>query len=224
MTAAALLAVATAMVLVRVGWQGPRGVAALGWALGATALIALLVQDGAWGLSVGMVVGMAVALAFVLYAGWTSPMRNVRAPREKPAISIPHHRRDLARRLAVFALAVPVAFAAAQWLAFGIQAAFRGGAALDHDREFGDARIVGRHRDRGAIGAVVARDSPGAEAARVGRAGACLRIDRGFGGSFRPRPARDRARFGARGGFERDGGVVGRAGVAAGAAGRRCEQ
>jgi hypothetical protein len=133
MTAAAILAVAAAMLLVRVGWQGPRGVAALGWALGATALIVLLVQDGAWGLSVGMVAGMAVALTFVLHAGWTSPTRNVRAPREVPAISIPHHRRDLARRLAVFALAVPIAFAAAQWLAFGIQAAFRGGAALDGD-------------------------------------------------------------------------------------------
>lgn len=133
MTALALLAVAAAMLLVRIGWQGPRGVAPLGWALGTAALIALVVRDGAWGLSVGIVAGMAVALGFVLHAGWTSPVRRARAPREAPAISIPHHRRDLVRRLAVFALSVPVAFAAAQWLAFGVQAAVRGGAALDGD-------------------------------------------------------------------------------------------
>lgn len=133
MTTIALIAVAAAMLLVRIGWQGPRGVAALGWALGMIALVALVVQDGAWGLSVGIVAGMAVALGFVLHAGWTSPVRKVRAPREAPAISIPHHRRDLVRRVAVFALSVPVAFAAAQWLAFGAQAAVRGGAALDGD-------------------------------------------------------------------------------------------
>ena len=132
-TTIALIAVAAAMLLVRIGWQGPRGVAALGWALGMSALVALVVQDGAWGLSVGIVAGMAVALGFVLHAGWTSPVRKVRAPREAPAISIPHHRRDLVRRVAVFALSVPVAFAAAQWLAFGAQAAVRGGAALDGD-------------------------------------------------------------------------------------------
>lgn len=133
MTAIALVAVVVAITLVRFGWNGLRGVAPLGWALGLLALVSLVIQDGAWGLSVGVVAGMAAAFGFVLHAGWTSPARTRRAPREAPAISIPHHRRDLARRVAVFALAVPLAFAAAQWLAFGIQAAVRGGAALDAD-------------------------------------------------------------------------------------------
>lgn len=133
MTAIALIAVVAAIALVRVGWRGSRRMAMLGWALALLALVALARGDGAWGLAVGGVVGMATALALVLHAGWTSPVRERRAPREAPAISIPHHRRDLLRRLAVFALVVPVAFAAAQWLAFGIQAAVRGGAALDGD-------------------------------------------------------------------------------------------
>lgn len=132
-TAITLLAVVAALTLVRIGWNGARGLALLGWALALVALTALAWQDGAWGLAVGVVTGMGAALACVLHAGWTSPARSLRAPREAPAISIPHHRRDLVRRLAVFALAVPVAFAAAQWLAFGVQAAIRGGAALDSD-------------------------------------------------------------------------------------------
>lgn len=133
MTTLALIAIVVAIVLVRLGWGGQRTLGPLGWALGAVALCLLTLQDGAWGLSVGVVAGMTAAFVFVLHAGWTSPTRARRAPREAPAISIPHHRRDLARRVAVFALAVPLAFAAAQWLAFGIQAAVRGGAALDAD-------------------------------------------------------------------------------------------
>ena len=133
MTAAALLIVAVGIALVRLGWGGTRALAIIGWLAAATALVVLTGMNGAWGLSLGVVVGMAVALGFVLQAGWTSPPRDRRAPREAPAISIPHHRRDLLRRIAVFVLAVPVAFAAAQWLAFGVQAAIRGNAPIDGD-------------------------------------------------------------------------------------------
>lgn len=132
-TAIALIALVAALVLVRIGWNGARGLALLGWALALGALTALAWRDGAWGLSVGVVAGMGTALACVLHAGWTAPAKSLRARREPPAISIPHHRRDLVRRLAVFALVVPVAFAAAEWFAFGVQAAIRGGAALDSD-------------------------------------------------------------------------------------------
>lgn len=133
MTPALLFVIASGIGLVRIGWSRPGVAAALGWAVTAAALVALTWADGAWGLSVGVVVGMAAALACVLYAGWSSPVRERRAAREAPAISIPHHRRDVLRRLAVFALAVPVAFVAAQWLAFGAQAAVRGGGELDSD-------------------------------------------------------------------------------------------
>jgi hypothetical protein len=125
MLAAALLAAAVAMLLVRLGWAGRRGAAPAGWVLATAALGLLVWQDGAWGLATGVVVGMAAALALVLHAGWTSPARTARAPRQAPAIAIPRLPGDIARRLAVFALTVPVAFAAAQWLAFAAQSAAR---------------------------------------------------------------------------------------------------
>lgn len=121
----ALIVVAAGMLLVRLGWGGRRGVAAAGWLLAAAALAVLTARDGAWGLAVGTVAGMAVALAMVLYAAWVSPAKTARAPRQAPAITLPRRPRDLLRRVAVFALVVPVAFAAAQWLAYGGQALAR---------------------------------------------------------------------------------------------------
>lgn len=125
MIALALLAVAAGMVLVRFGWAGRRGIAPLGWALALAALVVLTAGDGAWGLAVGVTTGIVVALALVLHAGAAAPPRAVRAPRERPSVTIPHRAGDIARRLAVFVLVVPVAFVAAQGLAFGAQAATR---------------------------------------------------------------------------------------------------
>lgn len=125
MTAIALMAVVAAMLLVRVGWAGRRGAAALGWALAGAALVLLAATDGAWGVAVATTTGMAVALLLVLHAGATSPPRTIRPPRQAPAVTPPHHARDIARRVAVFALVVPVAFVAAQGLAFGLQAVAR---------------------------------------------------------------------------------------------------
>lgn len=127
--AAALILVVAGMALVRVGWGGPTKAAGAGWAAALCGLLWLTVRDGAWGLAVGTVAAMAAALGIVLYAGATSPAKVGRPPREAPAVLLPHHRKDVARRFAVFVLTVPVAFAAAQWLAFGAQAlARRGGA------------------------------------------------------------------------------------------------
>ncbi len=127
--ATALVLVALGMALVRRGWEGRARAAGAGWAITAAGLLWLAARDGAWGLAIGTVAAMACALAMVLYAGLTSPAKASRPPRESPAVLLPHHRRDVARRFAVFVLTVPVAFAAAQWLAFGAQAlARRGGA------------------------------------------------------------------------------------------------
>lgn len=133
MIAPPLLAIVAGMVLVRLGWAGRRGAAALGWALALAALVLLAAGDGAWGLAVGTTTAIVVGLSLVLHAGWTSPARTVRPPREAPAIHVPHHARDILRRLAVFALVVPVAFAAAQGLAFGLQAVARGAGWNDTD-------------------------------------------------------------------------------------------
>ncbi|KQT35169.1 hypothetical protein ASG29_03390 [Sphingomonas sp. Leaf412] len=125
MTALALLAVAGAMGLIRIGWGGRRGLAGAGWALALAAAAVLTWRDGAWGLALATVAAMGAALALVLYAAWTSPARAYRAARAAPSIALPHRASGVARRLAVFVLAVPVAFAAAQWLAYGLQAAAR---------------------------------------------------------------------------------------------------
>ncbi|RZM09971.1 MAG: hypothetical protein EOP68_07585 [Sphingomonas sp.] len=126
MIALALVGIAAAMLLVRIGWEGSRGAAPLGWALAIAALVVLAAGNGAWGLAIGTTTGIVAGLALVLHAGWCSPVRTVRPAREAPAIHVPHHARDILRRIAVFALVVPVAFAAAQGLAFGVQAVARG--------------------------------------------------------------------------------------------------
>lgn len=125
MIASALTVIVAAMLLVRLGWSGRRGVSALGWGLALAALVALVARNGAWGLAVGTTTGIVVALALVLYAGASSPRRTVRAPRVPLSVTIPRRPGDIARRLAVFVLVVPVAFVAAQGLAFGVQAVAR---------------------------------------------------------------------------------------------------
>jgi len=125
MIAAALLAIAAAMLLVRLGWAGRRGAAAAGWVLAGGALLVLAAGVGAWGVATGTVTGMAATLALVLHAGWRSPARVRRPAREAPSLALPHAPAELARRAAVFVLVVPAAFVATQWLAFGAQALAR---------------------------------------------------------------------------------------------------
>ncbi|MHA6723749.1 hypothetical protein [Sphingomonas sp. RS2018] len=122
MVALALIACCAAVLIVRAGWAGRVRLAHTGWAVAAAALLALMWRDGAWGLAIGIVAGSVTALALVLYAAWISPAKVRRPSREAPAITIPYRLPDILRRLAVFVLAVPVAFAAAQWLVFGAQA------------------------------------------------------------------------------------------------------
>jgi hypothetical protein len=128
-----LVAITAAMLLVRLGWSGRRGVAPLGWALGVGGLLLLAANDGAWGVAVGAVAGMAVAIALVLHAGWRSPVKVRRPARTVPSITLPHRPADIARHLFVFVLVVPIGFAAAQWLTFGAQALARRAGAGEAD-------------------------------------------------------------------------------------------
>ncbi len=132
-TAGASFAIAAAMLLVRLGWAGRRGAAAVGWVVTVTALIVLTVRDGAWGLAIGTVVGLVAALAIVLHAGWVAPIKTRKPARVPASITLPRGRGAFARRLAVFVLVVPVGFVAAQWLAFGIQALARRAGAVEAD-------------------------------------------------------------------------------------------
>lgn len=121
----ALALMGAAMVLVRLGWSSSRQAAYLGWMLAAGALVMLTASAGAWGLAIATVVAMILALTMVLYAGWTAPIRMRRAGIEAASVTLPRLSGDLARRVIVFVLVVPVAFVAAQLLAFGIQAVAR---------------------------------------------------------------------------------------------------
>jgi|GEM_PF-4025350 hypothetical protein len=115
------------MLLVRLGWSGTRHLASAGWALALIMLFLLVREHGAWGAAMGVTTGMIAALAIVLQAGWISPAREVRAPREVSAsVSRPPVGADIMRRIAVFVVAVPIAFAAAAWLTFACQALVRG--------------------------------------------------------------------------------------------------
>lgn len=129
MPVAGLSLVCVGIGLVRWGWAGRRGAAPAGWLAAAAGLATLTAADGAWGVAIGTVAGIATALACLAWAGWTAPVRRMRAPREAPAVLLPRRWQGVARRLAVFLLVVPVAFAAAQWLAFGAQAFARGAGA-----------------------------------------------------------------------------------------------
>lgn len=129
----ALIGIVAAMLLIRAGWAGRRGAAAVGWAVAVAALFTLAWRDGAWGLAVGTVAGMAAALAMVSHAGWRSPVKVRRPAREAPSIVLPRRWSDGGRRILVFVLVVPVAFVAAQWLAFGAQALARRAGAGDAD-------------------------------------------------------------------------------------------
>lgn len=133
MTTIALIAIALGALLIRLGWGGWRAAAAIGWAAGLAGLATLAQRDGAWGIAIGMVAAIAAMIAILLHAGWTAPARASRPPREAPAVTLPHRRSDIAHRLAVFALVVPGAFVAAQWLAFAAQALARRGGAGDAD-------------------------------------------------------------------------------------------
>lgn len=133
MIAAALIMVAGAMLLVRIGWSGRPPVATVGCGLAVIGLVLLTHRDGAWGLAIGTAAGIVSVLAIVLHAGWASPAKALRPAREAPSVVIPVTMSDVARRVAVFALVVPGAFLAAQWLAFGVQAVARRGGAGDAD-------------------------------------------------------------------------------------------
>ncbi|MGJ3627182.1 hypothetical protein AB5I41_10020 [Sphingomonas sp. MMS24-JH45] len=135
MLAPALLAVAAAMLLVRYGWERRRAISVGGWALAIAALGWLGWQAGAWGAAMGTVAGMVCAIGVVLHAGWRSPRRRRPGRHARRRRS----RSPIARVVWTCAgwrsshWTVPVAFVAAQGLAFAVQevARARGTGAAD---------------------------------------------------------------------------------------------
>ncbi|WP_370177623.1 hypothetical protein [Alteriqipengyuania sp.] len=126
-----IIALAGAVLLIRLGWGGRRYLAIAGWAVAALAVGWLTWADGAWGMATGLTAGAIFALVAVAYAGAVSPQRPVRRAVANPAVRLPGRHQGILRRLLVFLAVVPVSFLAAQWLAFAINAAMKGDAALN---------------------------------------------------------------------------------------------
>ena len=130
----ASLVVAAGIALVRIGWDGRRRLAWIGWTMVAAATTALALLAGAWGIAVAGTIATAAAFVLLAQAMWTAPRGRIRPRREPTSIALPRWRLpDVARRVAVFAAVVPLGFAATQLLAFGAEVAGRraGWAAAD---------------------------------------------------------------------------------------------
>ena len=128
--AVALALLVPAVALLRVGWSGDTRLAYAGWAIGATSLFSLAVIEGAWGLAVGLTLAIILALTLVLHAAATAPVRVGRDTRIASA-PVTSAAPQIGRRVLVFTLVVPVSFAAAQWMAFGLNAVMKNGGPLE---------------------------------------------------------------------------------------------
>lgn len=124
-------ALAGAVLLIRLGWGGRRYLAGAGWAVAALAAGSLTVTGGAWGLATAITAGSVFALIAVLQAGAVSPRRALRKAAAAPAVALPGGPEGIARRVSVFLAVVPLSFLAAQWLAYAVNTAMKGGAPLD---------------------------------------------------------------------------------------------
>lgn len=126
-----LVGVAMAAILIRLGWGGRKPVAVGGWVLAAVATGWLTWADGAWGMAIGLTWGSVFALGIVFYAGVVSPQRAAKRAPASPSVRLPGRPEGIVRRVIVFLAVVPLSFLSAQWLAFAINAAMKGDAALD---------------------------------------------------------------------------------------------
>jgi hypothetical protein len=119
-------AIVAAVLQLRRAWSLPRRSAiqnGIAWALMVAGAALALAGDGAWGLAVASLAGMAAASLVLAHAGWTAPASKARASDRKahmlPEKGEPHR---IGRRLLTFAITVPFAFAAALLAALGARA------------------------------------------------------------------------------------------------------
>ena len=126
-----IASLALAVVLIRLGWGGRKGLASAGWATAALSLAWLTWSSGAWGLATGLIAGAVFALVLVLFAGATSPQRAAKRAAASPSVELPNGPEGITRRIFVFLLVVPISFVAAQWLAFAVNTMMKGAAPLE---------------------------------------------------------------------------------------------
>lgn len=119
-------AIVAAVLQLRRAWSLPRRSAVqngIAWALMLLGAALALTGDGAWGLAVASLAGMATASLVLAHAGWIAPASKARASDRKahmlPEKDEPRH---IGRRLLTFAMTVPLAFAASLLAALGARA------------------------------------------------------------------------------------------------------
>jgi len=120
------VAIVAAVLQLRCAWGLPRRSAmqnGIAWALILAGAVLALVGDGAWGLAVASLGGMAIAALLIAYAGWTSPRGKARASdRRAHMLSEKGEPRHLGRRLLTLLLTVPLGLAASLIAALGVRA------------------------------------------------------------------------------------------------------
>lgn len=119
-------ATVAAVLQLRRAWSLPRRSAmqnGIAWAMMFAGAALALAGDGAWGLAVASLFGMAAAAVLLAHAGWTAPKGRGRAS-DRKAHMLPEKGEPLAmgHRLLTFLLTVPLAFVAALLTALGVRA------------------------------------------------------------------------------------------------------
>ncbi len=119
-------AIVAAVLQLRRAWGLPRRSTAqngIAWALMLAGAVLAITGNGAWGLAIASLGGMATAALLLAHAGWASPRGKRRAPDRKahmrPKESEPRH---VGRGMLTFVMTVPLAFAAALLTALGLRA------------------------------------------------------------------------------------------------------
>lgn len=120
------IAMVAGVAALRHAWGRPRRSTlrnASAWGLVLVGAGLALAGNGAWGLAVAALAGMATAAALLAHAGWSAPHGRGRASTRKvnmlPGPGEPLH---LGRRIATFLLIVPLGFATSLLAALGARA------------------------------------------------------------------------------------------------------
>jgi hypothetical protein len=118
---------AAGVALLRASWGRRRpALTAAAWGALVLGTVLATAMEGAWGITIAWLVATVLAGALLAHAAATAPAGRAAGGRDPLTTETWRFQAsDVGRRLAVFALVVPLGFAAAQLLAFGAQAAAR---------------------------------------------------------------------------------------------------
>lgn len=121
-----IAAIVAAVLQLRRAWGLPRrsaGQNVIAWALMLAGAVLAVAGEGAWGLAVASLGGMATAALLIAHAGWMSPRGKARAS-ERRVHMLPEggEPRQIGRRLLTFLFTVPLGFLASLLAVLGARA------------------------------------------------------------------------------------------------------